>query len=91
MTKNKRPDEAYEIEALSKGLMVLEALEGIRFEPVSVQVVMQRTGLPRDTVDRSLKTLRLKGYAICENGKWEIGRRFFRFVISVNYHRRFLT
>jgi hypothetical protein len=33
---NKRDDKDYEIEALSKGLAILEALEGTNFEPVKL-------------------------------------------------------
>lgn len=78
-----RVDSEYEIEALTKGLKVLEALEGLRFEPVGVATIMERTELPRDTVDRTLKTLRMHGYALCEKGKWTIGRRFMRFAARV--------
>lgn len=74
----KRDDADYEIEALSKGLAVLEALEGTRWEPVSVSTVMERTGFNRDLTDRTLKTLRLRGYAICEKGKWTAGKRLVR-------------
>ncbi len=77
--RTKRPDEAYEIAALSKGLVVLEALEGTNFEPVPVQRIIDRTGLPRDIVDRSLKTLRLRGYAVQnDRGEWIVGQRFLR-------------
>lgn len=81
--RTKRGDEAYEIESLSKGLIVLEALEGTRWEPVSVTVIMERTGFTRDLVDRTLKTLRLKGYAICEKGKWTAGKRAVRLAMSM--------
>jgi len=74
----KRDDADYEIEALSKGLAVLEALEGTRWEPVGVSTVMERTGFNRDLTDRTLKTLRLRGYAVCEKGKWTVGKRFIR-------------
>ncbi len=84
---NKRPDEEYEIESLSKGLIVLEALEGIRWEPVTVTQIMQRTQFSRDLVDRTLKTLRLKGYAVCEDGKWTAGKRFTRLGRSVAIHK----
>ena len=84
-TNKPRADEDYEIEALSKGLAVLESLEGINFEPVSVAKIMERTGLTRDLVDRSLKTLRLRGYTIQnERGEWAIGQRFFRFAIAAS-------
>lgn len=79
MSRNRRPDEDYEIESLSKGLAVLEALEGISFEPVPVQRIVDRTGFKRDFVERALKTFRLRGYAIQnERGEWSIGQRFAR-------------
>ena len=74
----KRRDEDYEIEALSKGLMVLEALEGIAFEPVSIDTIIGRTGFSKDFVFRALKTLKLRGYVTQEKGKWLVGRRFIR-------------
>ena len=79
---SKRNDADYEIEALSKGIKVLEALEGIRWEPVTVSTIMERTQFSRDLVDRTLKTLRLLGYASCEKGKWTAGRRFTRLAVS---------
>jgi len=84
---NKRDDAAYEIESLSKGLIVLEALEGIRWEPVGVTTIMERTGFTRDLCDRTLKTLRLRGYAICEKGKWTAGKRFTRVSKSLAKHK----
>jgi DNA-binding IclR family transcriptional regulator len=83
----KRHDADYEIESLSKGLMVLEALEGIGFEPVSVSTIIGRTGFKRDLVFRSLKTLSLRGYAVCENGKWTLGKRLVKFSERVARHK----
>ena len=83
----KRSDSKYEIESLTKGLLILESLEGRNFEPVSVKKIMERTGFSRDIVDRSLKTLRLNGYAVqLENKKWTIGRRLIRFSNTVSKH-----
>lgn len=81
MTMTKRGDADYEIEALSKGLAVLEALEGTSFEPVPLRRVMQRCpDLSRDTVMRTLKTFRLRGYVVTnDRGEWTIGKRFLRF------------
>lgn len=77
--RTKRPDEAYEIAALSKGLVVLEALEGTNFEPVPVQRIIDRTGFKRDFVERALKTYRLRGYAVQnERGEWSMGNRILR-------------
>ena len=67
----KRTDDFYEIEALTKGLAVLEALEGTNFEPVTVPRIVNRCQLPRDVVMRSLKTFRLRGWAIQNaRGEW---------------------
>lgn len=80
----KRSDEQYEIESLSKGLAVLEALEGTNFEPVPVKRIIERTQLPRDVVERSLKTFRMRGYAAQnERGEWMVGRRFIRIANAV--------
>lgn len=83
--KNKRTDESKEIESLSKGLMVLEAMEGKSFEPVTVKKIIERTGLSRNIVDRVLITLKLRGYAIQDDsGKWTIGKRFIRFAVAAS-------
>jgi DNA-binding IclR family transcriptional regulator len=79
----KRTDDFYEIEALTKGLAVLEALEGTNFEPVTVPRIVNRCKLPRDVVMRSLKTFRLRGWAIQNaRGEWTIGKRLRRFAIK---------
>lgn len=78
--RRRRPDSEYEIESLTKGLIVLEALEGMSFEPVAVMTIVERTGFNRDLVDRSLKTLRMKGYVLqTKDGKWTVGARLLRF------------
>lgn len=80
----KRTDADYEIEALSKGLAVLEALEGASFEPVTQKRIEQRTGFNRDLVMRTLKTFRLRGWAIQnDRGEWTVGPGFVRFAKSV--------
>ena len=86
MSRTRRSDEDYEIEALSKGLIILEALEGVRWEPVSVGTVIERTGFTRDTVDRTLRTLRLRGYAVQINGRWTVGKRFSRLATTAAKH-----
>lgn len=73
--RNRHADDRYEIESLSKGIKVIEALRGIRWEPVTVATIMERTGYTRDLTDRTLKTLRLHGYATCQKGKWTAGKR----------------
>lgn len=92
MTNNKkRADSEYEIESISKGLAILEALEGRNFEPVAVKKIIQRTNLSRDIVDRTLKTFRLRGYAVQNaKGEWAIGRRFIRFAQAVSKHEELL-
>ncbi len=76
--RRRRPDSEYEIESLTKGLLVLEALVGVNFEPVSVLTIMERTGFNRDLVDRSLKTLRMKGYAVQTKQGWTLGTRLLK-------------
>ncbi|MEZ5421823.1 MAG: helix-turn-helix domain-containing protein [Pyrinomonadaceae bacterium] len=71
-----RTDADYEIESLSKGLAVLEALSTPTGEPVPMKRVIERTELPYDTVMRTLKTLRLRGYVKEDCGKWSYGHRF---------------
>lgn len=87
MPRGHREDHRYEIESLSKGLAVLEALEGLRWEPVTVAVIMERTGFNRDLVDRTLKTLRLRGYAVSEGGKWTAGKRLIRVAHKLAIHK----
>lgn len=61
---NDRSDEDYLIEALAKGLQVLEALKGHAYEPVSISYVSKKTGLTYDFCRRAIKTLKVKGWAI---------------------------
>lgn len=90
MARNNRSDAEYEIGGLSKGIKVLEALEGTAFEPVGIRTVIERTDLPRDIVTRALKTLRLLGYAIeTPDKKWTIGKRFVRFAQRASKSREF--
>lgn len=75
-----RTDADYEIESLSKGIAVLEALSTPNGEPIAMKRVLERTELPYDTVMRTLKTLRLRGYAAENDGKWSFGQRYLRLV-----------
>jgi len=84
-----RTDSDYEIEALTKGVKVLEALKGTRWEPVNVSTIIERTGYPRDLVDRSLKTLRMHGYATCHKGLWTAGRRLIAIALSLSQKGEF--
>lgn len=79
-----KEDADYEIESLSKGIAVLEALEGMNFEPVKIEIVMERTGFSRDFCTRALRTLRLRGYvAQLADKRWTLGTKFIRFSQSV--------
>lgn len=76
----KRDETKYEIEAASKTLNVLMALEGTNFEPVTVHKVIERTGYSRDFCDRALATLLINGFAVKTDGKkWMLGNKLLRF------------
>ncbi len=76
MSRTPRSDDDYKIEALLNGLRVLEALEGARFEPVSIRRIEQRTRLPYDTCMRSLRTLKIAGFAAQTPQGWTLGPKF---------------
>jgi DNA-binding IclR family transcriptional regulator len=79
----KRTDADYEIESLTKGMAVLEALEGTNFEPVPIGRIIQRTELSRDIVLRTLRTFRIRGWAVQnDRGDWTVGKRFLRFAVK---------
>lgn len=78
-TRKERTDQDYAIDSLLKGLKVLEALEGTRFEPVTIQRIQERTRLSYDTCLRSLRTLRLAGFAKEEAGGWTLTARYVAF------------
>lgn len=81
----RRSGSDYEIESVTKALQVLEALEGIAFEPVTVNTIIGRTGLARDFVFRALKTLEMRGYAVkVSGGKWAVGNRVARLAVSLS-------
>lgn len=83
-TIRKRTEADYEIESVSKGLAVLEALEGTAFEPVRIQRIMQRTGFSKDLCFRTLCTLSIRGYAVRNaKGEWSIGPRFIRLAHAI--------
>jgi len=78
---NKRDDEAYEIESVSKSLAVLECL--IEEEPVPLKKVAAKTELGRDVVMRTLRTFRIRGYAKQNaDGDWIAGPRMVRLAIE---------
>jgi DNA-binding IclR family transcriptional regulator len=74
-----RSDADYTIEALLKGLSVLEALEGNGFEPVTTRRVQQRTGLSYDFCFRALTTLLCHGVARQTPGGWVLSPRYIAF------------
>lgn len=88
-TNSKRTDADYINESFAKGLSVLEALEGMNFEPVNVQRITTRTGLSYDFCMRALRTLRWKGYAEETLGGWRLTAKFLRF--AERYHELCLT
>lgn len=77
--RGKRSDDDYTIEALAKGLKVLEALEGTRFEPVPIQRITERTKFPYDYCFRALKTFKVMGYALETPRGWQLGPKLLRF------------
>ncbi len=83
--RQKRPDEAYEIEALSKGIKVLEALEDSLENPVTVMRVMERTGFSRDYCDRALKTWSLHGWVKKTERGWMLSSKFLRLTNSLEF------
>ena len=88
MAIRKRDDADYEIEALSKGLAVLEALEGTNFEPVTQKKIEARTGFSRDLTMRTLRTLRLRGYVVQnDRGEWTVGRNLIRLAGAIQRYK----
>ena len=86
--RERRSGSDYEIESVTKALQVLEALEGIAFEPVTMGTIIGRTGLGRDFVFRALKTLEMRGYAVKAPGdKWTVGKRAVRLSQQIVRHK----
>jgi len=57
----KTTKRSYEIAALSKGLLVLQALEGSSRTPITLKCVVERTQLNPNYCFRALKTLEVAG------------------------------
>jgi DNA-binding IclR family transcriptional regulator len=76
----------YEIESVVKALLVIESLEGIAFEPVTIPTIMGRTGLTRDSVYRTLVTLESRGYVIRRDSLWSLGPRLIRLAMKIARH-----
>lgn len=79
MSREPRTDNDYTIDALMKGLQVLEALEGTHFEPVKLRRIEERTRLPYDTCMRAMKTLKVAGLAVETDRGWTFSARFLAF------------
>jgi len=79
---NKLTDADYEIEAISKGLLILDVLIEERF--VLEKRIVEKTRLSRDTVMRSLRTLRLRGYADRNaRREWFVGPGFVTLAMKI--------
>lgn len=74
-----RTDDDYLIEALAKGLQVLEALKGHAYEPVSIAYLSKQTGLSYDFCRRSIKTLKVKGWAIEDDRGFRLSVKAMQF------------
>lgn len=81
------PDNPYVIESALKTLLVLEALEGTRFEAVSLKRIQERTKLPLNFCFRALQTLKELGYARETERGWALGGRLLLF--SEEFNRNF--
>lgn len=80
----KRDKEDYVIASALNTMKVLEALEGARFEGVSLKRVAQRTGFSNNFCFRALKTLQVMGYARETAEGWKLGGRLLVFSESFN-------
>lgn len=84
-TSRKRTDSEYEIESLSKGLLVLEALQDCATLAIQTRRVQQRTGLSYDFCMRALKTLKLAGYVAEVEDGWKLTPRLNRILKFGNF------
>jgi DNA-binding IclR family transcriptional regulator len=84
MARGQKSDEDYAIDAGIRLLKVLEALEGTRFEPVSIQRVQQRTGFSYDFCMRALRTLKVAGFAAQTPDGWTVGPKLLLFSTRFN-------
>ncbi len=80
----KRELKDYAVEKAIETIKVVESLEGTNFEPISIEEIICRVGvlrnskdradyLKRDAVWRILVSLELCGWAKNVNGKWMLG------------------
>lgn len=80
MANSKRDETAYINQPLLDGIEVLLALEGLKFEPVTIQRMQQRTGLSYGKCRSALITLKQKRLAKKnELGHWSVGPRMLSF------------
>lgn len=84
--RSKRGDDDYAIESFLRGLRVLEALEGSRFEPISTKRVAARTRFSYDFCFRALKTLKVAGYVRETPKGWQITARLTQFSTRLHSH-----
>jgi DNA-binding IclR family transcriptional regulator len=77
-SRKQRTDTEYEIEALAKGLKVLEALQDCATLAIQTRRVQLRTGLPYDFCMRALKTLKLAGFVAEVEDGWKLTPRLNR-------------
>ncbi|MBK8810678.1 MAG: hypothetical protein IPN69_08090 [Acidobacteria bacterium] len=86
--RNKRTAIDYAVEKTVHTIRILEALEGARFEPVTIDTIIERVGeipelgtaLRKDAVRRILLTLELCGWAVQNsNRQWAPGAKLLRF------------
>lgn len=86
-TNRKRTADSYVIESLLKGLLVLEALEGNSFEPISLKEVARRSKQDTNYCFRALQTFAQMGYAKETPKGWILGGRIAR--LNQAYELRF--
>src|SRR5438045_1982504 len=80
----KRSDADYEIEAVSKALTIMEAL--VEEQPVTERVLAAKLDFNKDLVMRTLRTFRLRGYAVRDDRtlEWRVGPRLMRLAGDVS-------
>ena len=71
-SRKQRNDNEYQIEALAKGLLILEALRDCATLAIQTRRVQLRTSLPYDFCFRALKTLKLAGYVAEVEDGWKL-------------------
>ncbi len=72
-------ETGYVIDVGLRLFKVFEALEGMKFEPVTIQRVMQRTGFSYDFCMRALRTLKVAGYVTQTPTGWALSPKLLGF------------